>query len=374
MKKVLFIDRDGVLLVEPPVTFQIDSLEKVRFVPGMVSALGKIARELAYELVMVSNQDGLGTGNYPEAIFQSIQTLLLDTLAGEGVYFTQIHIDRLKEEQVDWQLPHHQISRKPGTALLQGYLKGYDLASSFVIGDRLTDLQLATNLGCQSIWFQPAKTPVEGYSPALVADQWADIYHFLRNQDRLTEIIRKTAETEIRVRLRLDGHGISRIQTGLPFFDHMLDQLARHGGYDLEINCRGDLEIDEHHSIEDTALALGQAFREAIGKKTGIGRYGFCLPMDDCLAQVALDFGGRPWLVWGADFRREKVGEVPTELFFHFFKSFSDAAAINLNIKAEGDNEHHKIESIFKAFARALRMATDRRPGDNSLPSTKGSL
>ncbi len=362
MKKVLFIDRDGTLILEPA-DKQIDSLKKLDFYPGVFQWLGRIARELDYELVMVTNQDGLGTSSFPEEYFWPAQNKMLNTLKNEGITFSDILIDKsFPEEKKD--------TRKPGTGLLQKYIHGpYDLANSVVIGDRLTDVQLAKNLGAKSILFSSAK----GEGANLSTTQWEEIYHFLRNTDRKASVKRSTRETAIEVTLNLDGSGKSQISTGLPFFDHMLDQLARHGNVDLTITATGDLEIDEHHTIEDVALTLGEAFRKALGSKKGIQRYGFLLPMDDCLAQVAIDFGGRPWLVWEASFTREKVGDMPAEMFMHFFKSFSDAAQCNLNVKAEGQNEHHKIESIFKAFAQAIKMAV-AQSDSGKIPSTKGVL
>ncbi|WP_417602261.1 bifunctional histidinol-phosphatase/imidazoleglycerol-phosphate dehydratase HisB [Owenweeksia hongkongensis] len=362
MKKVLFIDRDGTLIIEPE-DQQIDSLEKLEFYPEVFQWLSKISRELDYELVMVTNQDGLGTSSFPEDDFWPAQNKMLNTLKNEGITFSEILIDKsFPEEKKD--------TRKPGTGLLQKYIYGsYDLANSVVIGDRLTDVELAKNLGAKSILLASAKE--EGAN--LSTTRWEDIYHFLRNTDRKASVKRTTKETAIEVILNLDGSGKSQISTGLPFFDHMLDQLARHGNVDLIISANGDLEIDEHHTIEDVALTLGEAFRKALGSKKGVQRYGFLLPMDDCLAQVAIDFGGRPWLVWDATFTREKVGDMPTEMFMHFFKSFSDAAQCNLNIKAEGQNEHHKIESIFKAFAQAIKIAI-AQSDSGKIPSTKGVL
>jgi imidazoleglycerol-phosphate dehydratase / histidinol-phosphatase len=361
MKKILFIDRDGTIIREPA-DQQIDSLDKLEFLPGAISGLARIARELDFLLVMVSNQDGLGTSSFPEGTFWPAHQKMLDILAGEGIHWSEILIDR--------SFAHEGLpTRKPGTALLTHYMKGhYDLAKSFVIGDRLTDVQLADNLGCQAIYIGD---PVD--RAALCTRDWAEIFRFLQGQARTADVHRKTSETDIRVKVDLDSGPRSQIHTGLGFFDHMLEQISRHGEFGLEIAVRGDLHIDEHHTIEDTALALGQAIKEALGTRRGIARYGFLLPMDDCLAQVAIDLGGRPWTVWDAEFKREKIGEMPTEMFFHFFKSFSDAAGCNLNIRVEGDNEHHKIESIFKAFARALGMAI-RRTGDAHMPSTKGTL
>ena len=365
MKKALFIDRDGTLIWEPPDTFQVDSLEKLKFIPGSIYYLSKIAAELDYEFIMVTNQDGLGTDSFPEKHFWPVHNMMLDVFRSQGVEFKEILIDK--------SFPHENLpTRKPGTAMLQHYTNGdYDLSNSFVIGDRLTDVELAKNLGCRSILF---KLKVENSVITHCADSWRDIYDLLKLPQRKVLHQRKTNETDISVLLNLDGSGDSRINTGLGFFDHMLEQIARHGKIDLQISCKGDLHIDEHHTIEDTALAFGEAFLQALGSKLGIERYGFCLPMDDCLAQVALDFGGRSWLVWETEFMREKIGEMPTEMFFHFFKSFSDAAKCNLNIKAEGKNEHHKIESIFKAFAKSLQQAAKRDANNMQLPSTKGML
>lgn len=363
MKKVLFIDRDGTLIIEPPIDFQVDSLEKLEFYPGVFSALSKIANELDYELVMVTNQDGLGTSSFPEETFWPAQNKMLKAFENEGIIFSDIYIDKSFPEE---NLP----TRKPGIAMLSKYVYGnYDLANSFVIGDRLTDLQLAKNLGCKSILISGNKNIEADLSSA----SWNEIYQFLKNAPRHVSVNRKTSETKIEVSLNLDGVGISKVNTGIGFFNHMLEQLARHGGLDLEINVDGDLHIDEHHTIEDVAITLGQAFDKALGSKKGISRYGFLLPMDDILAQVAIDFGGRPWLVWDAKFTREKIGDMPTEMMMHFFKSFSDAAKCNLNIKAEGENEHHKIEAIFKATAKAIKMAVERT-NSNSIPSTKGML
>ncbi len=373
MKKVLFIDRDGVLIFESPTDPQIDSLEKLEFIPGVFSWLGKIARETDYELVMVTNQDGLGTTSFPEETFWPVQNKLIKTLKGEGIEFTAIHIDR--------SMPHeNKPTRKPGIGMLGQYFSNeYDLKNSYVIGDRLTDIQLAKNLGAKGILLRSSEL-----SPVIIPDElsdtcilstntWRDVYEQVLTK-RVASVHRKTKETDIQIGINLDGSGKSSITTGLGFFDHMLDQVARHGLVDLAINVKGDLHIDEHHTIEDTALALGEAFLLALGNKKGIERYGFCLPMDDCLAQSAIDFGGRPWLVWDAEFKREKIGEMPTEMFYHFFKSFSDAAKCNLNLKAEGTNEHHKIEAIFKAFAKSIKMAVRKDPFNDQLPSTKGTL
>ena len=377
MKKVLFIDRDGTLIREPA-DYQVDDIAKLEFYPGVFKYLGKIAEELDYELVMVTNQDGLGTTAFSEDNFWLAHNLMMQSFAGEGIHFKEVIIDRT--------FAHEQApTRKPHTGLLQHYLQGdYNLADSFVIGDRLTDIQLAKNLGAKGIWLN---TDPELGASELGSDHsaleavmvcktldWKDIYAFLKRDSRSAKVHRVTHETDILVELNRDGTGQMANDTGIGFFDHMLDQLAKHSNSDLLVKVKGDLHIDEHHTIEDTALALGEAFRKALGDKRGIQRYGFCLPMDDCLAQVAIDFGGRPWLVWDAAFRREKIGAMPTEMFFHFFKSFSDAAACNLNIKAEGDNEHHKIEAIFKAFAKALKMAKTRDLSSQELPSTKGIL
>jgi imidazoleglycerol-phosphate dehydratase/histidinol-phosphatase len=370
MKKVLFIDRDGTILVEPPTDFQVDSLsrEKFQFVPGAITGLARIARELDYELVLVSNQDGLGTDSFPEDTFWPAHTMMLDILRSEGVEFVREHIDR--------SFPRENLpTRKPGIGMLQQYLgeaSGYDLQHSFVIGDRLTDVELAQNLGCQSILLK-----VEGEEDeraALTTMSWEKIYQFLRLPARTAVVQRDTNETKISIELNLDGNGRPSMHTGLGFFDHMLDQLSKHSGVDMKISVQGDLHIDEHHTIEDTAIALGEAFTQALGDKRGLARYGFLLPMDDVLAQAAIDFSGRPWIVWEAEFKREKIGDMPTEMFYHFFKSFSDAARCNLNIKAEGQNEHHKIEAIFKAVAKSIKMALVCDAGKMEIPSTKGIL
>ena len=368
-KKVLFIDRDGTLIHEPPITFQVDRLDQLHFLPGVIVSLHKIATELDFELVMVTNQDGLGTAAYPEENFQRTNQKMCDILAGEGIHFAAIHVDR--------SFPAEGLAtRKPGIGMLGRYFgEAYDLENSFVIGDRVTDLILAQNLGCKAIFIPNNEAPTgREHLVALTAKHWSEIYTFLKLPQRIVAHSRKTQETQIRIGLNLDGSGQSQISTGLGFFDHMLDQLARHGNLDLNIQVKGDLHIDEHHSIEDTAIALGEAFALALHDKRGIERYGFCLPMDDCLAQVALDFGGRNWLEWKASFKREKIGEMPTEMFFHFFKSFSDGAKCNLNIIAEGENEHHKIEAIFKAWAKAIKMAVRRDANSRALPSTKGVL
>ncbi len=361
-KKVLFIDRDGTIIREPE-DFQIDAFEKLEFLPNVINSLSKIAKELSYELVMVSNQDGLGTDSFPEETFWPVQNFIINTLKNEGVEFSEIHIDSSFENE-------NKPTRKPGVGMLQKYIYGnYDLANSFVIGDRKTDVQLAENLGSKSIFISEEINSAATF----VTMDWNEIYDFLKSIPRIGKVKRETLETSINIELNLDGKGNSEINTGLPFFDHMLQQIAKHGNLDLKIQVNGDLEIDEHHTVEDTAIALGDAFLQALGDKKAISRYGFLLPMDDCLAQVAVDFGGRPWLVWDADFKREKIGDVPTEMFFHFFKSFSDQARCNLNIKAEGENEHHKIESIFKAFAKAIQMAVNKTKNYN-IPSTKGIL
>lgn len=363
MKKVLFIDRDGTLVIEPPIDFQLDSLEKLEFYPKIFQNLSRIFSELDYELVMVTNQDGMGTDSFPENTFWPTQNKIIQAFENEGIVFSEVLIDVSLPEQ---NLP----TRKPGIGMLQQYLKGnYDLKNSFVIGDRISDLQLAENLGCQSIFISSDKNK----KATLTTTSWNKIYQFLSQQARKATVIRNTNETKITIDLNLDGNGKSAIQTGLGFFDHMLEQIAKHGNMDLKIEVKGDLYVDEHHTIEDVGIALGEVFTKALGSKKGIERYGFILPMDDCLAQVALDFGGRSWLVWEAGFKREKIGEMPTEMFSHFFKSFTDSAKCNLNIKCEGENEHHKIESIFKAFARTLKIAV-KKDGSNTIPSTKGIL
>ncbi|GAB2593953.1 bifunctional histidinol-phosphatase/imidazoleglycerol-phosphate dehydratase HisB [Spirosoma areae] len=382
MQKVLFVDRDGTLIVEPQPDQQVDSLAKLDYMPKAISAMRKIASETDYELVMVTNQDGLGTAVFPEETFWPAHEKMIATFAGENVHFAAVHIDR--------HFPRDNApTRKPGTGMLTRYFSdAYDLTNSYVIGDRLTDVQLAVNLGAKAILFLPPNglatvqtADVDGLTDdmqrviAFKTDDWDKIYEFLRLPSRTATVERNTKETKIRVDLNLDGQGRATIQTGLGFFDHMLDQVAKHSGADLTIRVDGDLHIDEHHTIEDTALALGEAYRRALGDKRGISRYGFLLPMDEALAQVGIDFSGRPWLVWEADFRREKIGDMPTEMFFHFFKSFSDTALCNLNIKVEGDNDHHKIEAIFKAFAKAIKMAVRRDINElDNLPSTKGVL
>lgn len=367
--KVLFIDRDGTLIWEPPTDFQIDSFEKFKFLPGVINWLGKIARELDYELVMVTNQDGLGTDSFPENTFWPVQNLMVEILESQGIKFSEICIDRTFEKD-------NQPTRKPNTGMLTKYLCGdYDLKNSFVIGDRITDVKLAKNLGSKAIFIKNYdKSAGFENDIALEVNSWEEIYQFLKLPSRMVKHDRITKETAISIELNLDGKGNSKISTGLAFFDHMLEQIAKHGNVDLNITAKGDLQIDEHHTIEDVGIALGEAFLKALGDKKGIERYGFLLPMDDCLAQVAIDFGGRNWIVWEAEFKREKIGEMPTEMFFHFFKSFSDASKCNLNIKAEGTNEHHKIEAIFKAFAKAVKVAVKRDENNMSLPSTKGVL
>ena len=375
MKKVLFIDRDGTLALEPE-DYQLDAFDKLIFYPQVFTYLGKIARELDYTLVMVTNQDGLGTESFPENTFWPVHNLLLKSLEQEEIFFEEVLIDR--------SLPKDSApTRKPKTGMLTQYFDDslYDIANSFVIGDRLTDIELAKNLNAKGIFI--TKNETLGANEAsgnlnktivLKTKSWKAIYNFLKLEQRITVQKRTTHETDINLSLNLDGSGKSNISTGIVFFDHMLDQLARHGGMDISLQVKGDLGVDEHHTIEDTAIVLGEAFAAALGNKLGIERYGFCLPMDDCLAQVAIDFGGRNWLVWEAEFTREMIGQMPTEMFIHFFKSFSDGAKANLNIKAEGTNEHHKIEAIFKAFAKAIKAAVKRDLDKMILPSTKGSL
>ncbi len=364
MKKVLFIDRDGTLIIEPPLDFQVDSLEKLEFYPEVIQNLARISQELDYELVMVTNQDGLGTDSFPEETFTVPHEKMLKTLENENVVFHDVLIDRSFENE-------NSPNRKPRTGMLQKYIYGnYDLANSYVIGDRMTDIELAKNLGAKAIFL----SKVNNEQAELRTQSWSEIYQFLKAKPRKASLRRKTKETDIFVELNLDGSGKSEIKTGLAFFDHMLEQISKHGNFDLNIKVNGDLEVDEHHTIEDTALVLGSCFVEALGSKKGIERYAFLLPMDDALAQIALDFGGRNWLVWDVDFRREKIGDVPTEMFYHFFKSFSDTAKCNLNIKCEADNEHHKIESIFKAFAKVLKNAVKIEGSNFQIPSTKGSL
>jgi imidazoleglycerol-phosphate dehydratase/histidinol-phosphatase len=378
MKKILFIDRDGTIVLEPE-GYQLDSLDKLEFYPKSFQYLAKIANELDYELVMVTNQDGLGTSSFPEDTFWPTQNFILRAFENEGILFDDIFVDRSFPED-------NAPTRKPRTGMLTKYIDNpaYDLANSFVVGDRLTDVELAKNLGAKAIFMNTtegigsneiaAKREELDSVITLQSTDWKVIYEFLKLEVRSATISRKTNETDIYINLNLDGTGKSKIATGIAFFDHMLDQIARHGQMDLEILVKGDLEVDEHHTIEDTAIALGEVFAKALGNKLGIERYGFCLPMDDCLAQVAIDFGGRNWLVWETEFKREMVGKMPTEMFLHFFKSFSDGAKANINIKAEGTNEHHKIEAIFKAFAKAIKVAVKRDTEKMILPSTKGML
>ena len=376
MKKVLFIDRDGTLTLEPN-DFQLDSFDKLIFYPNVFQYLSKIAKELDYELVIVTNQDGLGTSSFPENTFWPVHNFILQSFENEGVVFDQVFIDKSFPKD-------QQPTRKPGAELLKSYIynPAYDLENSYVIGDRLTDMELAKNLGCKGILIDTdtERGATEVTDAALDAvivlktQLWEEIYQRLLLKDRKVTLTRNTKETKIAIALNLDGSGQSTIDTGIAFFDHMLDQLARHGQMDISIQTKGDLEVDEHHTIEDTAIALGETFALALGNKLGIERYGFTLPMDDGLAQVAIDFGGRNWLVWEAEFKREMIGKMPTEMFFHFFKSFADGAKANINIKAEGDNEHHKIEVIFKAFAKAIKVAVKRDSSKMILPSTKGML
>ena len=374
-KKVLFLDRDGVIFKEQPPDYQLDKLEKIHFMKNVISALGRVA-SLGFYQVLITNQDGLGTDVFPEETFQPYQDLMIRTLEGEGFVFDEIHIDRTWEKD-------NQPTRKPGTGLLTHFFdkEKYDLANSYMVGDRWTDMQLAVNLGVKGILIKSPFLPLtpeqeETYRDVIVlaTDDWNDIYAFLKNGQRIVTHERNTNETKISVTVNMDGTGKAQISTGIGFFDHMLEQIARHGKLDLAINVSGDLHIDEHHTIEDTGIALGEAFAEALKDKAGMERYGFALPMDDAEAKVLIDFGSRSWIVWDASFTREKIGEMPTEMFFHFFKSFSDAAKCNLNISCSGENEHHKIEAIFKAFAKAIRMAVKKDPFSNYLPSTKGVL
>lgn len=377
-QKILFIDRDGTLTLEPE-DYQLDCLSKLEFYPNVFQYLGKIAKELDFELVMVTNQDGLGTESYPEETFWPTHQFILKAFKNENVVFNEIFIDRSFPEE-------NAPTRKPRTGMLTQYMNNpeYDLENSFVIGDRVTDVELAKNLGAKAIFIKNQETlganetffKIEELKATIALEtvDWKAIYEFLKLEKRTASLSRKTNETVIAIDLNLDGTGKSSINTGIPFFDHMLDQLARHGQMDLNIQVQGDLQVDEHHTIEDTAIALGEVFAKALHSKLGMERYGFCLPMDDCLAQVAIDFGGRNWLVWEAEFKREMIGQMPTEMFFHFFKSFSDGAKANLNIKAEGINEHHKIEAIFKAFAKAIKAAVRRDAEKMILPSTKGML
>jgi imidazoleglycerol-phosphate dehydratase/histidinol-phosphatase len=362
MKKVLFIDRDGTLVIEPPVDFQLDSLEKLEFYPGVFQGLSKIVNELDYELVMVTNQDGLGTDSFPEDTFWPTHNKMLQAFKNEGIEFSEILIDKSFPED-------NAPTRKPRTGLLNKYIYGdYDIENSYVIGDRTTDIELAKNLKSKSIFIGENDA-----NATISSTSWEEIYSYLKLKPRIGSVVRKTKETDILVEVNLDGNGIGEFSTGLGFFDHMLEQISKHGNIDLTVKVDGDLEIDEHHTIEDVAITLGEAFVQALGSKKAIERYGFLLPMDDCLTQVAIDFGGRPWLVWDADFKREMIGEMPAEMFMHFFKSFSDSAKCNLNIKSEGENEHHKIESIFKAFAKSIKMAVNKTE-NYSIPSTKGTI
>lgn len=372
-KKVLFIDRDGTIVIEPPVDYQLDAFEKLEFYPKAIRNLYFIRQKLDFEFAMVTNQDGLGTPSFPEDTFWPVHNLVLNTLRNEGVTFDEIFIDRSFPED-------NAPTRKPRTGMLTRYLNNedYDLAGSFVIGDRATDVELANNLGCKAILLQDDKECLKEKNLedicVLATTNWDRIAEFLFAGERTAEVQRTTKETDIRIRLNLDGNGTCHISTGLGFFDHMLEQIGKHGGIDLDITVKGDLDVDEHHTIEDTAIALGECIYQALGSKRGIERYGFCLPMDDCLCQVSLDFGGRAWLVWDAEFHREKIGDMPTEMFLHFFKSLSDSARMNLNIKAEGQNEHHKIEGIFKALARSIKMAVRRDIYHYEVPSSKGCI
>ena len=374
MKKLLFIDRDGTLIVEPPITEQVDRFDQIEFLPRVIQNLSFIRHKLDYDFIIVSNQDGLGTPANPLERFTEINDLVMKIFHTEGVDFEESYFDEHTKED-------NHPNRKPGTGMLKKFIEGngteYDLAGSYVIGDRMTDVELAKNLGCKSILIDAEKTAEardNDAKPDFVARNWDEIAAYLFAGERVATVQRTTKETDIYIKVDLDGTGKADIASGLGFFDHMLEQIAKHSGMDLTIKVKGDLEVDEHHTIEDTGIALGECILQALGNKRGIGRYGFCLPMDDCLCQVALDFGGRPWLVWDAEFHRERVGDMPTEMFLHFFKSFSDSARINLNIKAEGDNEHHKIEGIFKALARSLKMAINRDIHHFELPSSKGVL
>ena len=376
MRPILFIDRDGVILEEPKSDFQIDSISKTSFIPGAITYLSKIASTFGFHKVMVTNQDGLGTATYPTENFEPYQALMLRTLAGEGFVFDEIFIDQTFADD-------NQPTRKPGTALVTHLLNDptFDIANSFVIGDRWSDIALAKNIGCKAIYLKSTLHDLTVEQElelrpfiAFEANTWSEIFSFLKLGLRKVTHVRNTKETKISVELNLDGKGDAKIETGLGFFDHMLEQIARHGALDLNIKCEGDLHIEEHHTIEDVGLALGEAFAIGLSDKRGMERYGYALPMDEAEAKVLIDFGGRNWIVWEAEFKREKIGEMPTEMFFHFFKSFSDAAKANVNISCKGDNEHHKIEAIFKAFAKSIKMAVKRNPDSDALPSTKGVL
>lgn len=367
-KKILFIDRDGTIIQEPPVTFQVDTLQQMIFLPNVIRMLHKIQQEFDFELVMVTNQDGLGTTVYPQENFDAVQNKMLEILANEGVHFKAIHIDTSFEYE-------QKNTRKPGVGMLTSYFSDeYDLQQSFVIGDRLTDVHLAKNLNAGAILISDFNVEHIAEPRFFKTSNWVKIYDYLKSNSRIVQYSRITNETNISLRLNLDGKGVYQVSTGLRFLDHMIEQLSKHSSIDIDLSAKGDLDIDEHHTVEDIAIALGQTFNNVLGNKIGIERYGFCLPMDDALAQVAIDFGGRNWIEWSADFKRERIGDVPTELFYHFFKSFSDGARCNINIKAEGINEHHKIEAIFKAFARAIKMAIRIDKENMSLPSTKGIL
>lgn len=372
-KKVLFIDRDGTLVIEPPIDYQLDSFEKLEFYPKVFRNLFFIRQKLDFDFVMVTNQDGLGTSSFPEETFRPVHNLVMKTFENEGIIFDDVQIDRSFPED-------NAPTRKPRTGMLTQYIDNdaYDLENSFVIGDRATDVELAYNLGCKAILLQKDDSILKDKklqdTCVLATADWDKVAEFLFAGERIAEVRRTTKETDIYIRLNLDGSGTCKINTGLGFFDHMLEQIGKHGGLDLTIQVKGDLEVDEHHTIEDTAIALGECLYQALGNKRGIERYGYCLPMDDCLCQVTLDFGGRAWLVWDAEFKREKIGEMPTEMFLHFFKSLSDAARMNLNIKAEGQNEHHKIEGIFKALARSIKMAVKRDIYHYEVPSSKGCI
>ncbi|HVM89288.1 MAG TPA: bifunctional histidinol-phosphatase/imidazoleglycerol-phosphate dehydratase HisB [Puia sp.] len=379
MKRILFIDRDGTLIKEAPPTYQIDSFEKLEFYPNVFEFMSRIASEFDYELVMVTNQDGLGSTSFPEDSFWPVQNFVMQALQNEGIHFSAVHIDKTYPAD-------NAPTRKPGIGMLLQYLNNsqYDIPNSFVIGDRITDVQLAKNLGCKAFWLnndpdlggKEISNSVQELQETIITEttEWGSIYEFLKLGLRHVVHERNTNETKIAIDLNIDGNGQADIKTGIGFFDHMLEQIARHGKIDLKISVKGDLHIDEHHTIEDTGIALGEAFSKALADKRGMERYGFALPMDEADAKVLIDFGGRNWIVWNTVFKREKVGDMPTEMFFHFFKSFSDAAKCNLNIECKGENEHHKIEAIFKAFAKAIRMAVKRDPLSNYLPSTKGVL